>query len=156
MCEATQALGLDSTITLAVSKRIIDHALAYGWDTDVGGLFNGGCYLGVDRVPKLTDDGKSWWAQAEGLNAFLMMSRLLPEDGHRYYERFTEMWQYICRYLIDHDQGGWYPGGLDRQPELRFASKATIWRGTYHTARALMNVIRELQDRDVEVQATHV
>ena len=61
-----------------------------------------------------------------------------------YGERFLEIWAYINRYLIDHEHGGWFEGGLDKQPEFIGGPKAHVWKGNYHNGRALMNVIRNL------------
>lgn len=41
--------------------------------------------------------------------------------------------------------GDWYAGGLDKQPEMKTASKGQIWKGTYHNYRALANCIRQLK-----------
>ncbi len=143
MLEAAHALGIDPAPTLAIGKRMVDHALAYGWDEDVGGLFDGAYYF--DAEPEIVMDSKAWWAQAEAMNTFLLMSHLFPGDPQRYGDRFHTMWSYIQSYLIDHDHGGWYVQGLDRDPEARTARKGTIWKGAYHDGRALMNVIRGLE-----------
>ena len=49
------------------------------------------------------------------------------------------------RHGIDHEQGGWYEGGLDRDPANRLRPKAHIWKAAYHDTRALMNVVRRLE-----------
>ncbi len=148
MLEATRALGLDSTPTLIVGKRMVDHALDHGWDDEVGGFFDGGYYFDADGPPEIVSDSKAWWSQAEGMNTMLVMARLFPDDDRDYFGRFETMWSYVQQYLIDHERGGWYLGGLDRDPELVTAPKAGIWKGAYHDGRALMNVARMLEDED--------
>jgi cellobiose epimerase len=141
MLEAMHALGIeDDRHTVSIAKKMVDHALDYGWDRENGGFYYQGYYF--DELDTLTviNDVKTWWVQAEGLNALLLMSQLFPEDG-RYYDAFLELWNYINAHLIDHAYGGWYVEGLDNSPEARSAPKATIWKVNYHTVRALMNCI---------------
>jgi mannobiose 2-epimerase len=139
LLEASQALGLrDDTLTLHFAKQMVDHALATGWDTAVGGFYDEG------YGTKITRPTKNWWAQAEGLNALLLMADLFPADPHGYYACFLKQWSYVDTYLIDHTYGGWYEGGLDKEPERRRGLKAHIWKAAYHDGRALMNVILEL------------
>jgi mannobiose 2-epimerase len=91
-------------------------------------------------------DTKEWWAQAEALNTFLMMSMLYPRDGLNYHEKFTAQWDYCKKYLIDGDHGGWYWGGIDKAPGNRNAPKGTIWKADYHTSRSMINCIRRLRN----------
>ena len=145
MLEASQALGLkNDSVTLAVGKRMVDHAIKNGWDKQVGGFYDEGFYFkGSDSITILKDT-KNWWAQAEGLNSLLLMSDYFPKDSLHYYEKFLTLWNYVQTYLIDHEYGDWYTGGLDKEPELKRALKGQIWKGTYHTFRALANCVERL------------
>jgi mannobiose 2-epimerase len=148
MLDAADALGMpnDST-TLAVAKKMVDHALSNGWDRHRGGIFDGGYYeTGEDR-PDIVRRTKEWWAQAEALNSFLLMSELFPDDEHHYFDRFCEQWQFCKEYVIDGTRGGWYWGGIDVAPNNREGPKGTIWKATYHTSRSMMNCIRRLLNR---------
>lgn len=149
MLEAAHALRIDPAPTLRVGKQMVDHALAHGWDDEVGGFFDGAYYFRPGEPPEIVLDGKAWWAQAEALNTMLLMADHYPEDPNRYYDRFLEMWDYIQEYLIDHEHGGWYPVGLDRRPDARTAAKGGIWKSAYHDGRALMNVVRALEQNDL-------
>jgi cellobiose epimerase len=145
LLDAEDALGRGySTETLTAARQMVDHALMNGWDHDRGGFFDAGYYLKGDTTLTIIRDTKNWWAQAEGLNTLLVMENIYPGDPMAYGERFLEMWAYINRYLIDHEHGGWYEGGLDKQPEFIRGPKAHVWKGNYHNGRALMNVIRNL------------
>ena len=53
-------------------------------------------------------------------------------------------WQYAQTYLIDHQYGDWYEGGLDKQPEKKTALKGHIWKATYHQYRALSACVERL------------
>jgi mannobiose 2-epimerase len=145
MLEASHTLGIrNDSLTLKIGKRMVDHALENGWDSQVGGFYDEGYYFKNKPGITIIADTKNWWAQAEGLNSLLMMDRYFPEDPHHYFEKFKQLWVYVKTYLIDHTNGDWYQGGIDKQPQYQKALKGQIWKGTYHNYRALMNCIQSL------------
>ena len=140
MLEASHALGLkNDTRTLAVARKMLDHALANGWDTTVGGFFEEGYYFAGEDHCTIIKDTKNWWSQAEGLNALLLFSRIAP--GANYYGYFLKQWQYVKKYVLDHENGDWFEGGIDKEPHFKTGPKSHIWKCTYHTVRALVNCI---------------
>lgn len=144
MLEAAEALGLPGDgPTLTVARKMVDHTLARGWDTDRGGIYYEGYYFRGDSFAVI-NRSKNWWVQAEGLNSLLQMSRLFPQD-QKYEQAFRKQWDYIKTYMIDPEHGGWYENGLDNDPDAEKAPKAAIWKANYHNARALMNCIRLLE-----------
>lgn len=146
MLEASHALGLEhDSKTLLVGKKMVDDALDHGWDNQLGGFYDEGYYFKDKPGVTITEDTKNWWAQAEGLNTLLIMATRYPQDKHQYFEKFKTLWQYTQTYLIDHEHGDWYQGGLDKQPQYKTALKGQIWKGTYHTFRALMNCLMQLE-----------
>ncbi len=147
MLEASHVLGIENdTITLRIAKKMVDHALRNGWDDSVGGFYDGGYYFkGEDKI-RITRDTKNWWAQAEGMNALLLMAQLFPNDEMQYDEKFKKMWSYIDTYLIDHEYGDWYGGGLDKEPDQKTKLKGHIWKATYHHYRALENCVKMLRE----------
>lgn len=147
MLEASHVLGLENdTTTLRIAKRMVDHSLRNGWHDSVGGFYDMGYYLPGDDTLTIIEDTKNWWAQAEGLNSLLLMADLFPEDPRQYFEKFQTQWAYVNQNLLDHEYGGWYAGGIDKQPEMRRADKSHIWRGAYHTTRSLVNCIQRLRE----------
>lgn len=149
LLEAAHALGHESPeATRRLGKQMVDHALQAGWDEADGGVYDRAYYVPErDRIT-IVDSSKTWWAQAEMLNALLLMSELYPNDPNRYFSRFRKQWAYVRTYLIDEERGGWYPGGIDENPEQKNANKAGIWKGNYHTARALMNGLDRLRQEE--------
>ena len=140
MLEASHALALENdTKTLLVARKMLDHALANGWERGVGGFFDGGYYFNGNGRCAIIYETKNWWAQAEALNALLLFSRIYPESAYRSY--FLKQWEYVKKYVIDHERGDWFEGGLDREPQFRTGPRSHIWKCTYHTSRALMNCI---------------
>ena len=145
MLEASHALGLKGdTRTLSVAKRMLDHAIANGWDAEVGGFYDGGYYFKGSDQSTIIAPTKNWWAQAEALNALLLFSRIFPKE--RYYSFFLKQLDYVRRYIIDHENGDWFEGGIDKEPQLKTGPKSQMWKCTYHTGRALMNCITMLDD----------
>lgn len=146
MLEASHVLGWENdTTTLRIAKKMVDHALDKGWDNQVGGFFDEAYYFKNESDIRVIYDTKNWWAQAEGLNALLLMDELFPDDERDYYGKFLTLWKYTDTYLIDHENGDWYSGGLDKQPELKTANKGNIWKGIYHHYRSLDGCIQRLR-----------
>jgi len=143
MLEASHVLGLENdTRTLAVARKMLDHALASGWDDELGGFYDAGYYFKGEDQCRIIHQTKNWWAQAEALNALLLFGRIFP--GSNYEEYFSREWEYVSRYLIDWERGDWFEGGLDKEPHLKTGPKSHIWKCTYHTTRALTNCIAML------------
>lgn len=146
MMEASEALDKkDDQKTLMAGKKMVDHALATGWDDKVGGFYDQGYYFKNKKGISIIKDTKNWWAQAEGLNTLLIMSIHFPNDTMQYFEKFKKLWQYVNTYMIDHDYGDWYASGLDKEPETKKDLKGHIWKATYHQFRALANCVKNLR-----------
>ena len=145
MLEASQALELrNDTTTLRVAKKMVDFAIRNGWEKDPGGIYDGCAVSGEDQHVSAVRDTKEWWEQVEGFNAFLLMADLFPADSAHYYEKFCTQWDYCKKYVIDREHGGWYHGGVDKEPWSTRSPKSGIWKCNYHTSRALINCIRKL------------
>lgn len=147
MFEASHVLGIkNDTQTLTVAKRMVDHALKNGWDEKLGGFYDEGYYFRNKPGMTIIKDTKNWWAQAESLNTLLLMADLYPNDSLQYFQKFKQLWDYANTYLIDHEYGDWYEGGLDKQPEKKTALKGHMWKATYHQYRSLSNCIHRLRN----------
>lgn len=145
MLETSEALGIkNDTTTLHIAKKLVDHSLINGFDYNNGGIFDRGYYLKNDNKLTIIQNTKEWWAQAEALNSFLMMSELFLNDKLDYYQKFCWQWDYIKKFVVDNEYGGWYWGGIDIVPANRTSPKASIWKGNYHTSRTLINCLRRL------------
>lgn len=148
MLEASKVSGLkNDTATMRIAKKMTDHALQNGWDTGRGGFYDEGYYFRDKDKITIIKNSKNWWAQAEGLNTLLLMADHFPRDSMEYFKKFKQQWQYIQKYLIDHEYGDWYEEGLDTRPERKTALKGHIWKGTYHHLRSLSNCVRRLKSK---------
>ncbi|WP_128546973.1 AGE family epimerase/isomerase [Larkinella soli] len=142
MLEASHVLGLkNDTRTLEVSKRMVDQALANGFDKQVGGFYDQGYYFRDKPGVTIIDQSKNWWSQAEGLNTLLLMADRFPNDPMRYFDQYKLLWNYCQTYLIDHEHGEWYEEGLDKDPERKTGNKGHIWKAAYHGYRALTGCV---------------
>lgn len=146
LLEASHTAGLKhDTVTLRVAKRMVDHALRNGWDAARGGFYDEGYYFRDKPGITIIRDSKNWWSQAEGLNTLLLMADHFPDDKLQYWKKFEQLWTYINTYLIDHQYGEWYQGGLDKEPAQKNALKGHIWKASYHQYRALSNCLQRLR-----------
>ncbi len=147
LLEASHVLGLkNDTITLRKAKLMVDHALRNGWDNSAGGFYDEAYYFKGENGIRITRDTKNWWAQAEGMNALLLMADLFPDDDMQYFAKFEKLWSYAKLNLIDHQHGDWFAGGIDKQPELKTALKGHIWKAFYHQYRSMTNCMDRLRN----------
>ncbi|NNE77265.1 MAG: N-acylglucosamine 2-epimerase, partial [Pricia sp.] len=154
LLEASHILGLQNdSVTDVKAKKMVDHALEWGWDNDKGGFYDGGYYWDSSKRT-IENKAKVWWTEAEALNSLLLMAQLHPEEG-RYYPLFEKQWEYLEKYMIDHTYGGWYHEGLDTNPEAKKDAKAHIWKVNYHNIRSLINVILMLKGEFALTQGQH-
>ncbi|WP_345269528.1 AGE family epimerase/isomerase [Nibrella viscosa] len=163
LLEASHVLGLEHDAkTMQIAKKMADHTIRTGFDPGVGGIYDGGYYFkGKDNIT-IIREGKNWWAQAEGLNTLLMMADLYPNDPLNYFSRFQQQWDYIDKYVIDHEYGEWFQGGIDKEPKQKTALKGQIWKASYHQFRSLFSVLQRLRPdtapptvpKNVKVSAT--
>jgi len=125
--------------TERMAKILVDHALAYGWDENLGGFFDEGGALGKAEIRH-----KEWWVQAEGLNALLLMHEKYGAQDEAYFKAFQRQWEFIKKYQVDAEYGGLYPlVGEDGKPVD--STKGSIWKAAYHDGRALLNVSDRLR-----------
>ena len=137
LAEAADAAGEpDDPRTWHTARRLVDHALDWGWDREHGGFYYKGEAFGGEAF----DTHKDWWTQAEGLNALLLMHTKFGATTDRYWEAFLKEWGFIERHLIDPVHGGWYQGTTREGELIGDGAKASQWKANYHTARAMMGV----------------
>lgn len=149
MLEASHALGkFEWDKTMQTAKMMVDHTVAHGFDPRRSGIYEQGYYFKGTLAITIVDERKNWWAQAEGLNALLLFSKLYPEE-QQYEQQFAKQWAYVKQYIIDDTYGGWYPYGIDTEPEAKHGMKGNIWKAAYHDGRALMNIVQMLEGEHI-------
>ena len=145
---AAEALhGAADPLTAQVVKSMVDTMLRVAWDPAKGGFHLAGSSFGPVHIEETTIfvRDKSWWPQAEAMKAFLTMARLHASEAGNYGSRFVQLWQYIKKYIVDAKYGGWLAVGLDTNPAVLKAPKASRWKDCSHETEALLDCLPILE-----------
>lgn len=142
LAEAAEILGIsDDEQTWIAGRKLVDHALAVGFDQQNGGFYNEGTIAGENLVKD-----KIWWVEAEGLNSLLLLHSRYGKETSKYWDAYLKQWAFIKDHQIDHTHGGWYPTvNADGTPSQRINYKSNQWTEGYHQGRAMMNVTNRLR-----------
>ena len=150
LTEAASALGQpNDPQTWATARRLVDHALRYGWDAQYSGVFDQGTANGA-----ATQMEKVWWEQAEALNAFLLMHERYGRATTRYWTAFVHEWTFIRDHQVDAQHGGWYKSVSRDGSPIPGQGKSDSWTDPYHQGRALLNVTNRLDDLALKKSAS--
>ena len=129
--QEASARGGDSLIPPAL--KMVDFSLARGWDAERGGLLY---FVDAEGKPptRLEWDMKLWWPHAEALYALLLAFHISGDENYaRWFER---MHDWTFDHFPDPAYGGWY-GYLRRDGSVSTPLKGGMWKGFFHTPRAL-------------------
>jgi mannobiose 2-epimerase len=135
LTESAALLGMpEDTRTWLVARNLVDHALAFGFDGNVGGFYDEG-----SAHKPAHNKTKYWWVQAEGLNALSIMNQRFGNQTPRYRNALLKLWDFITQYQLDSEFGGWRNKVLpDNTIPAPADKKGHNWKGAYHTFRALL------------------
>ncbi|MCY4466923.1 MAG: AGE family epimerase/isomerase [Chloroflexi bacterium] len=128
-----EALARSDESLIAPALKMIDYSMQRGWDAEYGGLLY---FVDVDGKPptQLEWDMKLWWPHSEALYALLLAWRISGDA--KYATWFAQMHDYSFARFPDAEYGGWY-GYLRRDGSLSTPLKGGMWKGFFHTPRAL-------------------
>ena len=145
MVEAGETLGQGGdSRNWTAARRLVDHALRYGWDEKRGGLYDSAVINPQGVVTGEVRTEKIWWVEAEHLNALLLQHERFGRDTSRYWNAFVKQWHWIRNSQVDPVHGGWWPTvRADGTPVSRV--KADMWTECYHQARAMLVVSERLR-----------
>ena len=112
-----------------ILRRLLDHALRFGYDAEFGGVYRDGI---ADREVLVTD--KEWWQNFESLVGFL--NGYVKYGEEKYAEAFLQTWVFVRDKFMN------MPVGESRQLLTRtgdtlVGNMGNPWKGIYHTGRAL-------------------
>jgi len=122
---------------------LIEHSLRYGFDQERGGLAAFGPLKGhvlhAEDLParRLL---KSWWAQAELLNALAYAYEWTREPGDL--DGRVKLVGGIWAYQIDHECGDWYQDVNWDSGKPLTTEKGGEWKTAFHARRALIQTSR--------------
>ena len=145
--EAAEILGNDEIIEKmkTLSIKMADAVKRVGIDED------GGLFLESTRFGSHIKTNKHWWLQAETLVGYMNAYELSKDKKH--WETVKLSWNFINKYVIDHERGEWYTKvnrlGIpylvepkdDPSPYYRNDWKIDPWKCPYHNGRAMMELI---------------
>jgi len=96
----------------------------------------------IDLKTGKVHEESCWWIQAEALVGFLNAYTLTADKN--YFDTMVNIWQFIKKYHIDHENGEWHwLATLDQKSDYDIY-KAGFWKGPYHNGRALMEGLKLL------------
>jgi mannobiose 2-epimerase len=144
MVEAADALGQDDPRAWTDARHLVDHALQYGWDNQLGGLYDSGTLGPQGAVTGGLRTEKIWWVEAEQLNALLLQHERMGKETTKYWDAFVKEWDWISKYQVDHTNGGWWPT-VRKDGTPASTVKGDMWTECYHQGRAMLNVSARLR-----------
>jgi mannobiose 2-epimerase len=144
LVEAAEALGKDDPAAWSAARHLVDHALQYGWDNERGGLFDSGAMTADGVVTGNLAKDKIWWVEAEQLNVLLLLHSHFGRETQKYWVAFVKEWDYITRYQVDHQHGGWYPTVREDGTPAN-GVKSDGWTECYHQGRSMLTVSETLR-----------
>ncbi len=146
LLEAAEALGIpEDPVAHRVARRLVDHALVWGWNAETGQLYEMGF-----AVRPAFDRSIEWWGQFELVNALSLMDALHGSETPRYRDAFEKAWRFTREVLTDTVHGGVYQS-VDAGGRVNPA-KSHDWMATYHTARALLLTSDRLRRQAAEAR----
>lgn len=145
--QAASVLKEENEMYHVTALRLVDHALKFGFDVQRGGLAAFGPVTG--HVLKAEDLGekrllKSWWAQAELLNALCDACRRTGDL--KYFNALVKTYDWIQKFQIDHEFGDWYQDTLWDTGEPATTDKGGEFKTAFHAGRALIRAINAFRE----------
>ncbi|NBB90360.1 MAG: hypothetical protein GVY23_04025 [Spirochaetes bacterium] len=146
LLKADALLGPLSIEVANAAKRLVDHALEYGFDWNRGGLAAHGPYDEPAETAKergAASTIRPWWTQAELMNALVDLSHMTEEP--RYVEALTKQWDWIWEHQIDHEYGSWYQEIDPATNGPVTSDKGGEWKTSFHVSRALIRIVEGIE-----------
>jgi len=134
---AGEVLGYPDNTYNELAKKIVDHALQYGYDHELGGVYRDGPHDG----PALVRD-KEWWQNCEVMVGFLGAYEKLGDQ--RCFDAFMKTWTFNNKYMINHDVGEWRQL-LSKTGDVLVGDIGNPWKAFYHSGRSMMECTTRLQ-----------
>lgn len=148
--EAVDVLGLSRETYRDAVLGLVNHALEFGFDEERGGIAALGPMRGhVIDADELGPErlAKTWWAQAELLNALVDLFLWTREE--RYLAALSATFDWIYCYQIDHECGDWFQETDWHTGRPLTLDKGGEWKTAFHAARALIRLSNSLRANDI-------
>lgn len=111
------------------ARRLIETALAAGWDRRLGGIV-----YTLNAAHEVSVPDRYWWPVAEAIGAVAALQKADPQPQDEIW--YARLWDFARAHLIDAARGGWFPeiDAAGRPTDRQFKGKPDI----YHALQALL------------------
>lgn len=134
---AAEVMGDGPDRFVLYMRALNDHALLYGLDNRMGGVYRDGPHEGE---PLVRD--KEWWQNCEALVGFL--DACVRTGDARYFDAFEKCWTFCMKHMINGKIGEWYQL-TDPSGNIIIGDLGNPWKVIYHTCRAMLEVKQRLE-----------
>lgn len=138
LLHALEILKIDPGKYSNTIKKILDHTVDHGIDTEYGGVFVEGPHSGG-----VYDREKEFWQQAEVMIGLLDGFILLRDE--KYWKAYKNVHRFVFDKVINKKVGEWYPL-LTRNGEPIWTHMGHSWKINYHTVRAMIQCIEKMDN----------
>jgi mannobiose 2-epimerase len=135
LADADTTLGEPGASDHAI-LALATHALTFGLDTELGGMFRDGPYDGP-----ATDTDKEFWQNAESLPGWLEAFRISGDQ--RFLDAFHATWRFAQAHLVHPDLGEWRVRAR-RDGTLVDDTLGNDWKVCYHSGRSAIEAANRL------------
>lgn len=125
---AADVLGIEPFVK--ETKLLSAHAVKYGIDHELGGVYRDGTAQGEVLVYD-----KEWWQNCEALVGLLDVYEVLGNE--EYLELFNKNWEFDKKYFINDKTGEWRQL-LKKDGSPIITDIGNPWKAIYHTGRAML------------------
>lgn len=135
--QALELLNIQDEGYDGVLQKLLDHALAHGYDYEYGGVYRDGV---ADGEVLVTD--KEWWQNFEAMVGY--SNGYLRYGDVRYLDALERTWRFVREKFL-HPRLGESRQLLDRTGAPIVGDLGNPWKGIYHTGRALAETALRLE-----------
>ncbi len=136
LVRAGDVLGKDHFFYKDVCRKLVEHALKYGYDRVHGGVFCCGPHEGP-----ATNRDKEFWENMEVIPGFLDAYEVLGNE--ECLEAFLNCWNFSNKYMINHEIGEWiFLAKEDGTPA--WTRLGNNWKINYHSGRSMTEALMRL------------
>jgi len=138
LLHAADVLGKPWADYASVVKGSFDQCLQYGIDWELGGVYVEGPHVSATAFTE-----KQFWQQAEVLVGMLDAYALFGDEV--YWKAFRNTFDFVFTRFVNMAAGGEWYERVDRHGKLIDDALGHDWKISYHTVRAMVQVVRRLR-----------
>jgi mannobiose 2-epimerase len=134
--ESVEILGDEELLKIAKAKCIeLAQSACEGLQADNGMIYE------FDPETGHSNSNRDWWVMAEAMVGFY---NAYQNTGKVHFlEKSENSWEFIKKYLIDHEKGEWFTG-VTAEHKVTGTDKINMWKCPYHNARACLEMYYRL------------